>query len=65
MQHSLGTVGQSVVIKGELSGKEDLIIEGQVEGKIELDDNALTVGLHGQITGDVLNRTGNVGERMT
>ena len=57
MQQSLGTVGQSVVIKGELSGKEDLIIEGQVEGKIELDHNALTVGLHGQITADVLAKT--------
>ena len=57
MQHSLGTVGQSVVIKGELSGKEDLIIEGQVEGKIELDDNTLTVGLHGQIRADVLAKT--------
>ena len=57
MQQSLGTVGQSVVIKGELSGKEDLIIEGQVEGKIELDDNTLTVGLHGQIRADVLAKT--------
>ncbi len=35
-------IGKSVVIKGELSGSEDLTIEGQVEGKIELRQNVLT-----------------------
>ena len=30
-----GRIGQSVAIEGELSGKEDLTIEGQLEGKIE------------------------------
>ena len=45
MSGNVSTIGQSVVIKGELSAAEDLIIEGQVEGKIELDDNALAVGL--------------------
>ena len=33
-------IGKSVVIKGELNGSEDLTIEGQVEGKIELKDHA-------------------------
>ena len=44
-----GTIGQSVVIKGELSAKEDLTIEGQVEGKIEMEQNMLTVGVNGRI----------------
>ena len=57
MSGNVSTIGQSVVIKGELSAAEDLIIEGQVEGKIELDDNALAVGLHGRITADVLAKT--------
>jgi len=42
-------IGKSVVIKGELSGSEDLTIEGQVEGKIELRQNVLTIGTNGRI----------------
>ena len=42
-------IGKSVVIKGELSGSEDLTIEGHVEGKIELKDNVLTIGPNGRI----------------
>ena len=37
-------IGKSVVVKGELNGSEDLTIEGQVEGKIELRQNILTIG---------------------
>ena len=36
-------MGQSIAIKGELSGAEDLTLEGQVEGKINLPDNVLTI----------------------
>jgi cytoskeletal protein CcmA (bactofilin family) len=42
-------IGKSVVIKGELNGSEDLTIEGQVEGKIELRDHVLTIGANGRI----------------
>ncbi|HZI81691.1 MAG TPA: polymer-forming cytoskeletal protein [Vicinamibacterales bacterium] len=42
-------IGKSVVIKGELSGSEDLTIEGHVEGKIELKDHLLTIGPNGRI----------------
>jgi len=42
-------IGKSVVIKGELNGSEDLTIEGQVEGKIELRQNVLTIGSNGRI----------------
>ena len=49
-----GTIGQSVVIKGELSAKEDLTIEGQVEGKIDMEQNMLTVGVNGRIKAQVL-----------
>ena len=47
-------IGKSVIIKGELSGSENLTIEGQFEGKIELRDNALTVGPNGKIKADLL-----------
>jgi cytoskeletal protein CcmA (bactofilin family) len=46
-------IGRSVVIKGELEGSEDLTIEGQVEGKIELRDHTLTVGENGRIKAQV------------
>ena len=42
-------IGKSVVIKGELNGSEDLTIEGQVEGTIELRQHVLTIGSHGKI----------------
>lgn len=47
------SIGKSVVIKGELNGSEDLTIEGQVEGKIELKDHVLTIGPHGRIRAEV------------
>jgi cytoskeletal protein CcmA (bactofilin family) len=46
-------IGKSVVIKGELDGSEDLTIEGQVEGKIELKDHVLTIGSNGKIKAQV------------
>ena len=46
-------IGKSVVIKGELSGSEDLTIEGHVEGRIELRDNILTIGPNGKIRAEV------------
>ena len=42
-------IGKSVIIKGDLTGSEDLTIEGQVEGKIELRQNVLTIGPNGKI----------------
>jgi cytoskeletal protein CcmA (bactofilin family) len=45
-----------VVIKGELNGSEDLTIEGQVEGKIELKDHVLTIGPNGKIKAQVFTK---------
>ena len=46
-------IGKSVIIKGDLSGSEDLTIEGQVEGKIELRQNILTIGPNAKIKATV------------
>jgi cytoskeletal protein CcmA (bactofilin family) len=46
-------IGKSVIIKGDLTGSEDLTIEGQVEGKIELRQNVLTIGPNGKIKAQV------------
>jgi cytoskeletal protein CcmA (bactofilin family) len=53
MERTTVNIGKSVVIKGELSGSEDLTIEGQVEGKIELRQNVLTIGPNGRIKAQV------------
>lgn len=46
-------IGKSVIIKGELSGSEDLTIEGHVEGRIDLKENVLTIGPNGKIKAEV------------
>jgi cytoskeletal protein CcmA (bactofilin family) len=46
-------IGKSIVIKGELNGNEDLTIEGQVEGTIQLRDHVLTIGPNGKIKAQV------------
>src|SRR6187397_1884788 len=46
-------IGKSVIIKGELSGSEDLTIEWHVEGRIDLKDNVLTIGPNGKIKAEI------------
>ena len=53
MNEELASIGKSIVINGELSGSEDLTIEGRVDGKIELRDHVLTVGPNGRIKAQV------------
>src|SRR5882724_10172654 len=53
MHEELASIGKSIIINGELSGSEDLTIEGRVDGKIELRDHVLTVGSNGKIKAQV------------
>jgi len=53
MNEELASIGKSIVINGELSGSEDLTVEGQVDGKIELREHVLTVGSNGRIKAQV------------
>jgi cytoskeletal protein CcmA (bactofilin family) len=50
-------VGKSVVFKGELSSSEDMIIDGRVEGIIELREHTLTIGRDARIHADIEART--------
>jgi len=50
MEREVVNIGKSVIIKGELSGSEDLTIEGKVDGQIELREHGLTIGPNGKIT---------------
>ena len=56
-ERDIVNIGKSVIIKGELSGSEDLTIEGQVEGKIELKQNVLTIGPNARIKAQVFAKT--------
>jgi cytoskeletal protein CcmA (bactofilin family) len=53
MDKDVVNIGKSVFIKGELNGSEDLTVEGNVEGKIELREHVLTIGPHGKIKAEV------------
>jgi cytoskeletal protein CcmA (bactofilin family) len=46
-------IGKSVIIKGELSGSEDLYLDGEVEGSIELRGHSLVIGPNGRIRANV------------
>lgn len=46
-------LGRSVVIRGELSGSEDIYVDGQVEGTIQLSGNSLTIGPNGRIRANI------------
>ena len=50
---SLAQIGKSLKLKGEITGNEDLYIDGEVEGRIELKEHSLTVGLNGKVHADV------------
>ena len=50
-------IGRSIFIKGEISGNQDLIIDGRVEGEIQLRENQVTVGENGKISGEIHAKT--------
>ena len=50
----MATIGQSIIFKGELSGDEDLEIEGQVDGNVSLANHQLTVGPNGRLKAEVV-----------
>ena len=64
-------LGRTVVAQGQISSQEDLLIEGQFEGNISLDDHCLTVGTEGHVKAEIHARqvvilgsvTGNVAAR--
>ena len=49
----VATVGISVSIKGEISGSEDLTVDGQVEGRIDLPQHSLTIGPNATVVADI------------
>ncbi len=48
-ERGMAVIGKSVMIKGQIYSREDLTIDGEVEGSVELQENRLTVGPHGKV----------------
>jgi cytoskeletal protein CcmA (bactofilin family) len=52
----LATIGPSIVVRGEVSGNEDLLIMGELDGSVALDLNSITVGGGGRVKADITGR---------
>jgi cytoskeletal protein CcmA (bactofilin family) len=48
-----GSVSEAISIKGEISGREDLYVDGEVQGSIHLTDGTVTIGPQGRVTADI------------
>jgi cytoskeletal protein CcmA (bactofilin family) len=49
----VATIGKSVVVRGELTGSEDLVVDGEVEGSIALRGQTLIVGPNGRVRANI------------
>ena len=52
-QREAAVIGPSIHIDGDLRGEEDLLIEGEVNGTVQLKNNSLTIGAQGKIRADI------------
>ena len=52
-ENGLARIGKTVVIRGEVKGSEDLIVDGHVEGTIGLAESRLTIGPTAHVTADL------------
>jgi cytoskeletal protein CcmA (bactofilin family) len=50
------TIGRSIAIHGEVTGDEDLLIQGRVEGSVNLKQHSITIGPEGEVKADVTGR---------
>jgi cytoskeletal protein CcmA (bactofilin family) len=49
-------IGRSIQINGDVKGDEDLMIEGDVSGTVELRNHSLTVGKEGKVKANIFAR---------
>ncbi len=52
-ENNVARIGKSIVIRGELKGGEDLVIDGRVEGTVQLAENRLTIGPNANVAADL------------
>ena len=53
VENAPARIGKSVVIRGEVKGSEDLIVDGQVEGTVTLTESRLTIGPNANVAADL------------
>jgi len=53
----MANIGKSISIQGDLTGNEDLVVEGKVKGRIELPNNQLTIGEGGNVHAELNAKT--------
>jgi len=58
------TIGRSITIQGEVTGDEDLLIQGRVEGSVNLKQHSVTVGAEGEVMANVTGRVVTVEGRV-
>jgi cytoskeletal protein CcmA (bactofilin family) len=56
MDNTSARIGKTIVIRGEVKGSEDLVLDGRVEGTVALADNRLTVGPTANVAADLTAR---------
>ncbi|MEX2572164.1 MAG: polymer-forming cytoskeletal protein [Gemmatimonadota bacterium] len=49
-------IGRSISIRGDVTGDEDLVIQGRVEGSVNLREHAVTVGGNGEVSANIIGR---------
>ena len=49
----MANIGKSISIRGDLTGNEDMVIEGHVEGKVDLPNSQLTIGANGHVKAEI------------
>ena len=52
-EDEMANIGKSITIKGDLTGNEDIVIEGTVEGKVDFPSNQLTIGANGTAKAEI------------
>ena len=53
LRGGIATVGKNLVVKGNVSGGEDLYVDGELEGSVELKDNNITIGPNGRVSANL------------
>jgi cytoskeletal protein CcmA (bactofilin family) len=53
VENTPARIGKSVIIRGEVKGSEDLIVDGHVEGTVSLSESRLTIGPNAQVAADL------------
>jgi len=62
---STAMIGKTIQIKGSVTGNENLVIEGNIDGSVDLPQNDLTIGESGQVTANLVAKVVKVDGQVT